>query len=32
MLLFLSNEKLILDDEKYFFKEKPSQSLKHWEG
>lgn len=27
MLLFLSNKKLILDDEKYFFKEKPSQSL-----
>lgn len=27
MLLFLSNEKLKIDDEKYFFKEKPSKSL-----
>jgi hypothetical protein len=32
MLLFLSNEKIILDDEKCFFKEKPSKSLKLQEG
>lgn len=31
MLLFLSNEKLMLDDEKYFFKEKHSQNLERCE-
>ena len=27
MLLFLSNKKLIIEEEKVFFKEKPSKSL-----